>query len=177
MKTCSLFNDALTFLESNHGGGQSELPATLQHIKMIRPYYYERSGSFHQDQEITSLDLKVLCRAYAHLLLECKVIFVKDVDNCTAVENLANFVSMFESFLYPLRWEHCLINVVPTDITQRVLSIPTPCLMGVLTKASDKSEQNDWQQLEEVRKRVWKVILINRKELLFWVVSFSGYST
>ena len=88
------------------------------------------------------------------MLLECKVIFVKDVDNCTAVENLANFVSMFESFLYPLRWEHCLINVVPTDIPPRVLSIPTPCLMGVLTKASDKSEQNDWQQLEEVRKRV-----------------------
>ena len=65
------------------------------------------------------------------------------------MEDLANFVSFFESLLRPLRWQHTLIMVVPDSIAENVVSIPTPSLMGILDTTKD-GQTADFSQMSEV---------------------------
>ena len=62
------------------------------------------------------------------------------------VEDLANFVTYFESLLAPLRWHHTYVTVVPETMAEGFVSIPTPCLLGIL----DDPRGLDWSQLDDV---------------------------
>ena len=78
-------------------------------------------------QSIVDLNPSILVTLFKALLLECKIM-LRSASNAT----LSNVAEALCDFLYPLKWQHIYIPILPEQLIEYV-EAPTPYLMGVNT--------------------------------------------
>lgn len=96
------------------------------------------------DSVLNSLSVKNILKVVAALLQEHRVLFVS-----SQMDTLTLCAAAFVSFLYPFKWMHPLVPLLPTALIE-YLEAPTPYLMGVQTHVY---ESDDCQAVIDGRRR------------------------
>lgn len=109
-------------------------------IELCRP---SDSRLEHVDFEclFSSLNLRLLLRVFASLLLERRVIFTAD-----KLSTLSQCCHAMVALLYPLTWQHTYIPVLPPSMMD-IVCTPTPFIVGLLSSSLPRLKE---LPLEEV---------------------------
>ena len=86
------------------------------------------------DAVLNSLSAKNILKVVGALLQERRVLLVS-----SQMDTLTLCAAAFVSLLYPFKWMHPLVPLLPTQLIE-YLEAPTPYLMGVQTRVYDTDE-------------------------------------
>ena len=86
------------------------------------------------DSVLNSLSVKNILKVVAALLQERRVLFVS-----SQMDTLTLCAAAFVSFLYPFKWMHPLVPLLPAALIE-YLEAPTPYLMGVQTHVYESDD-------------------------------------
>lgn len=83
------------------------------------------------------LPLQSIISIFEAILLEKKIIFVSQSKTV-----LGYAVEAFLSFIFPFRWEHVIIPILPSTLKD-YLSAPVPIIVGISPGILDRNVESD----------------------------------
>uniref|UniRef100_A0A672HLP0 UDENN domain-containing protein n=1 Tax=Salarias fasciatus TaxID=181472 RepID=A0A672HLP0_SALFA len=111
-------------------------------IELCRP---SDSRLEHVDFEclFSSLNLRLLLRVFASLLLERRVIFTAD-----KLSTLSQCCHAVVALLYPFTWQHTYIPVLPPSMLD-IVCTPTPFIVGLLSSSLPRLKELPIEELDD----------------------------
>lgn len=83
------------------------------------------------------LPLPIIINIFEAILLEKKVIFVSQSKTV-----LGYAVEAFLAFIFPFRWEHVIIPILPSTLKEYI-NAPVPLIVGISPSMLDRNIESD----------------------------------